>query len=196
MSRVESALPTVLAIGLKPILKPGEELKEVAEHLSVEEFLSPPWVLPDGHFTEIYAAYSINRAIDPRPIMAELYRVADNKCLLELTVPHGGADSAWEDPRFVRPWYPNSFIQFARPVCQDKNDYDWQAKVVYVRVPDGLLAQMPQEGHFLNTMVRRNVANELCGVLEAVKPARKHDDPMKIKLPKILVQPFSQRMEK
>lgn len=196
MSRIANALPTVLAIGRAPILKVGEEDKEVAEHMSVEKFLAPPWVLPEHHFKEIVVPYAINRVMDPRPIMAELYRVARKGALLEITVPHGGADSAWEDPRFMRPWFPNSFLQFARPVCADEVPYDWQPKAVYIRVPDGLLAQMPEDARFISTMLKRNVAAEICAVLECIKPARKHDDPSKIRLPKLLVQPFSKRVEK
>lgn len=194
--RVESNLSEILTVGPRPILKPNDPPQEVVETIDEESFLSPPWVLPDSHFKEIYAPYVLNRVLDPRPVLTELYRVARPGCLLELTMPHGGCDAAWEDPRFVRPWFPNSFVQFSRPLMRTAQEYDWQAKVVYVRVPDALLAQMPEESHFQGTMIQRNVGQEICCVLEAIKPARKADNPEKIRMPKILVQPWSARVAK
>jgi len=69
-----------------------------------------------------------------------------------------------------------------------KEAYDWQCKACYIRVPESLLAQMPEQAHLQTVMIQRNVAEEICVVMEAIKPGRKEDDPDKIRLPKMLVQ--------
>ena len=59
MAILTSTGPTILSIGPKPILKPGEEDKTLAEHLPIDKFLSPPWNLPEHHFKDIYTVEKI-----------------------------------------------------------------------------------------------------------------------------------------
>jgi hypothetical protein len=161
------------------------------------ELLQPPYNrLADYTYDEIYMPFVLCRTLTPYPIMQELWRVAKVDALLEVTVPCGSSDNAWENPTFLRPYYPQSFVWFSQPLLQDpalEYNADWQARMVYIRIPDGLLQQIPEDSRFTAAMTKRNVCLELCAVLQAIKPARKRNDADAIRLPKLQVQAMSQR---
>ena len=165
------------------------------EHLSVEKFLSPPYLLPTGHFKEVYAQSVLHFALDPVPLLTELYRVLRHEGLLEVTVPHGANDVAWESPLSKRPYYVGSFMQFSRPVMttEDALPFDFQPKLVIIRLPDPLYQMIPQEKQLESVMTQRNIAIEMTAVLQAQKPFRKPANPEKIRLPRLVIEPLSKR---
>ena len=188
----------ILSVG-DTLVNPNAPVDTDVDFISVKELLSPPYPrLTDYAYDEIYIPFILCRTDKPLPIMQELYRVAKAECLLEVTVPDGSSDTAWENPEYVRPYFANSFLFFSAPITDPKSDYtaDWQARAVYMRVPDGILQQVPDTHHFEITMTKRNVCVEICAVMQAHKPARKRGDKEGVRMPKMLVQPFSARVGK
>lgn len=185
----------ILSIGPKPVLKADDRKAEVAEHLEVEKFLAAEFPYPDNTFKEIYAQFVLQRVMDPRPIIAECYRVAQRNGLLEMTVPFGSHDMAWENPHNVRPYFPGTWMQFSRPV-QERDDfypYDFQPKLLIMRIPDGLYAMIPEEQRMQAVMSQRNIAVEMTVVMEAQKVPREAGNPDKIRMPRLLIEPLSGR---
>lgn len=186
----------ILSVGPKPVLRADDTKTEVAEHITVEKALSPPWLYPTHFFDELYVPYVLNRTMDCRPTMAELYRVAKRGALLEVTVPAGSSDDAWMNPDYMRPWFINTFLYFQRAMQPEDNpqEYDWLVRAVYIRINEGLFAQIPDKDQLQVAMTQRNVAQELCAVMEAIKPAGPAGDTKRLKLPRLTVQPMSARI--
>lgn len=144
----------------------------------------------DDSFTEIKGSHILEHLADPLKAMGELWRVATNGALLQLRLPHGASDDAWEDPTHVRAYFQQSFGYFSQPFYW-RADYgyrgDWQPQVVRLLVPRSWVDHQGQSIIF-DIQRQRNIVREMVVDLIAVKPAR---EPLKslIVLPKIEVHP-------
>lgn len=188
----------VLVVGPKPILRPNDKEETQAEYLEPEKLLEGSTGLLAPHtFTELYVPHVLQKAEDPRPAMEALWNVARHEGLLELTVPHGSCDQAIADPTYRRLWYPDSMNHF-QPAMLDSDEWkmDWQPRVVYIRIHKHLYDTLDETARFQMTMTHRNVALEICAVLQAVKPARSRTNKKGLKFPRIVVQPWEARTDK
>lgn len=134
-----------------------------------------PLPFDENSVDEILMSHVIEHISNTLPLMQELYRIAKPGTKLNILVPHGGSDDAWEDPTHVRPYFPGSFGYFSQPYYW-RADYgyrgDWQPEKVILRI-----GQKDCEGYSVQELWQRsrherNLVREMSVTLRAVKPAR------------------------
>lgn len=134
-----------------------------------------PLPFDENTVDELLMSHVIEHIANTLELMQELHRIAKPNAKLEILVPHGGSDDAWEDPTHVRPYFPGSFGYFSQPYYW-RADYgyrgDWQPEKVILRI-----GQKDCEGHSVQDLWQRsrrerNLVREMAVTLRAVKPAR------------------------
>ena len=131
--------------------------------------------LPDGSVDELLASHLLEHIRAPLPLMQELYRVSRHDALLQVRLPYGSSDDAWEDPTHVRPYFLGSFGYFGQP-------HYWRADLGYrgdfrVEGIDLIMANDSLRNASIAAIAeavrsQRNVVGEMVAKLRAVKPAR------------------------
>ena len=130
----------------------------------------------------IVASDVLQRLQDPLRFMEELWELASPSAYLAMTVPHGAAEVAWEDPRNLRPVFPGSFGVFSAPAHENKPELlysaDWRIESITFAVPEVIIAgrQLPEV--MADAMKYRNQIVRMTALMVAVKPAR----PQKLEL--------------
>lgn len=80
-----------------------------------------PWPWPDGCADEIRFIHSLEHmGADPKvflAIMAEVYRIAANRCAVQINVPHPRHDDYLGDPTHVRPITAQVLSLFDSRLC-------------------------------------------------------------------------------
>ena len=129
----------------------------------------------DNSFDEFLLSHVIEHIKNPLPLMQELWRVASPGAKLQMRVPHGASDDAWEDPTHVRPYFMGSFGYFSQPLYW-RADYgyrgDWQVQDITFVVKHNEFEGLDQAAIAAKMEGRRNVVQEMVAQLECVKPAR------------------------
>lgn len=128
--------------------------------------------LDDNAVDGIYMSHSLQRVLDVPSLMRELYRVARPDAKLFLRVPHGASSASFADPRSLRPWFEDSFEGLAAPASRRAGmDFDWQVEDRTLVVAPAMLALDQAEAESI-VRHQRNVVQEMCVTLRAVKPGR------------------------
>jgi SAM-dependent methyltransferase len=139
-----------------------------------------PLPLADDSADELLLSHVIEHIRDPLALMQELHRVARPGARMEIRVPHGASDDAYEDPTHVRQYFHHSFGYFSQPYYW-RADYgyrgDWQPKLLRLRVDPARFAGLPRSPQaWLQVIQReRNTVVEMVCELVAMKPARAAD---------------------
>jgi ubiquinone/menaquinone biosynthesis C-methylase UbiE len=110
----------------------------------------------------------------PLNLLEELHRIAKPGATIEIRVPHGASDDAFEDPTHVRQYFPNSFLYFSQPIYWRASYLycgDWKCKEVILTLAQNVAVASAQEV-FYATGRLRNVVREMVVTMEAVKPIR------------------------
>jgi SAM-dependent methyltransferase len=145
----------------------------------------------DDSVDEFIAVDLIEHIVHPLPLMAELWRCAKPDAILELALPYGTSDDAWEDPTHVRPYFVGSWRYFSAPIFY-RADYgyrgDWEVEQIILDVADS-----PATSDELAEMLLalRNVVLRQYVRLRAVKPART-PDAEKVTQPPVLFRKVAQ----
>lgn len=111
------------------------------------------------------------------PLMEELHRVAEPAALMDVSVPYGWTNAAFEDPTHVRSFLPYSCVLFGQPAYR-RADYgyrgDWQVLETAILVEKKFAKQLTDVGLDLDFAVKHmvNIALEMRVQLQAVKPIR------------------------
>lgn len=133
-----------------------------------------PLPLADDSIGEFLLSHVMEHIPNVLPMMQELHRVARDGARMEIRVPHGASDDAFEDPTHVRPLFPGSFGYFSQPYYW-RADYGYRGDWVTERVEltlgqryRGLTVEQAWECVYS----QRNVVDEMVAHLRAVKPAR------------------------
>ena len=134
---------------------------------------------------EIFASHLIEHIKNPLSLMEHLWWACKDGAKATFLCPYGSSDDADEDPTHVRRMFVNSWSYFAQPTYWRGNtDYrgDWRPLSIQLRIAmDTWMVSdsaFPQDhNRALNHLYRRvqqdrNVVQEMCAVLECVKPAR------------------------
>jgi ubiquinone/menaquinone biosynthesis C-methylase UbiE len=112
---------------------------------------------------------------DALGLMQELHRIAQPGAQLQVHVPFGASDDAWEDPTHVRPYFLRSFSYFAQPFYS-RADYgyrgDWQPERIHLKVMREGNEDLDPVAVMRRVTRERNVVAEMICVMSAVKPIR------------------------
>lgn len=154
------------------------------EGVTYADFDSVNWRYDITHEEDVceYAlvAHTIEHLQRPLVFMDGLYRLMQPGGVVEIRVPYGSSDDAFEDPTHVRQYFHGSWGYFSQP-------FYWRADYGYrgdFRVRDLYLLLNPRMGYnqatdseriIRNVANLRNVVSEMIVFLEAVKPARARD---------------------
>ena len=107
--------------------------------------------------------------------MQEISRIAKPDAQLQIRVPYGLSNTAWEDPTHVRPYFPNSFNYFQQPAYKT-NDYgyrgDWKVEETVLRIPQRKLDGMTRSEMIEAVDTQWNFVKEMVVILRNVKPIR------------------------
>lgn len=137
---------------------------------------------PDNHFEHMLMSHVLEHLKNPLAVMEELHRVAKNDATIEIHVPYGSSDNAFEDPTHVRNYFVGSWQYFSQGgYCRADYGYrgDWTIRNRVLVIPKRSPAHSMQDD--LPTALRlvhtgRNVVEEMSATLVAVKPIRKPHD--------------------
>jgi hypothetical protein len=125
------------------------------------------------------ASHVLEHVTHLMPLLEMLWEHANDGCELQIQVPHGASDDAWEDPTHVRPWFSHTPLYFQqaaywRASPPDGYAADWAyVNLTYVlhegRIPPGF-----KDFAAIDEAIARdrNVVREMQILLRAVKPAR------------------------
>lgn len=76
--------------------------------------------------SEMLLSHVLEHLDSPLDLLDRLYLVAEHGCRLEVRVPHGRSDEAWEDQTHKRAYFPGSFKYFAQSTYTF-GDYGYRA---------------------------------------------------------------------
>jgi SAM-dependent methyltransferase len=148
-------------------IRPGPGIDLV---MDIQDELLPA---PHNTYDFIKMHHVIEHLHDPLKAMENLWFVANDDCTLEILVPHGADDTAWEDQTHLRPYFPGSFAAFGQPYYW-KADYgyqgDWEVESIVLEVREVFKDHQDQLDVILERS--RNVARNMWVYLRAVKPSR------------------------
>ncbi len=138
----------------------------------------------DDSFSELYMSHVLEHLPHPLPIMEEFWRVAAPGAKLQIHVPYGSSDIAFEDPTHYRQYFMNSFMYFGQPAYA-RADYgyrgDWQETLRVLVLANELdrkaIAQLGPAGVSSLVKAERNIVEEFIVTLIAVKPIRPAGSP-------------------
>lgn len=137
-----------------------------------------PLPFADDSLDSFLMSHVLEHIQRPLPLMQELWRVAKSGAHLEIRVPYGSSDDAFEDPTHVRQYFEGSFGYFGQPFHW-RADYgyrgDWQVKRVRLKFRAADHAGLSAEQVFARIRTLRNQVSEMIVELEAIKPARATD---------------------
>jgi hypothetical protein len=117
--------------------------------------------------SHIVGVHFIEHLTDPLSFMTWAYRRTTKDATMQLILPYGSSDDAWEDPTHVRPYFIGSFGYFSQPFYS-RADYgyeaDWACDEIRLQVPKGTTGK--------DIMTKRNLVREMSVLLHKVYPAR------------------------
>lgn len=135
----------------------------------------------DDSVDEIFMSHTLEHISNALPLMEELHRVAKNGAIMEIRVPHGSSNDAWEDPTHVRVFYEGSFQYFSQPIYHFA-DYgyrgDWRTNKVILVSKRENFSKHDSPGVIMTK--DRNMICEMIANMTAIKPIRcagTHDNP-------------------
>jgi len=142
---------------------------------NLEQCAEDPLPLDDDSFDEFLLSHVIEHIHQPLPLMQDLWRIAKPGARLNIHVPHGANDDAWEDPTHVRPYFLSSFGYFSQPFYW-RADYgyrgDWQTEKVTFVLRRTSCEGLNASQIFEKINKERNLVLEMIASLIAIKPAR------------------------
>jgi SAM-dependent methyltransferase len=142
--------------------------------------LSPEIPFPaENDSVDDFRAYHVLEHLDNTlSFMQEMYRIAMPGARMEIRVPYGSSDDAWEDPTHKRPYFAQSFGYFGQPFYW-RADYgyrgDWDVSLLTLVMKDRLLVDLPFMAQWDRIQSGRNLVTEMRVNLVAVKPSRTPD---------------------
>lgn len=132
----------------------------------------------DNTFEEMQIIHTLEHLFSPLGVMEELYRIAKPDCKMEIHVPYGSSDGAFEDPQHIHYFFLKSFIYFAQPTYW-RASYGYMADWETTKRQLLLLREEFEEASLedIHNAVRlnRNIVIEYRIFLKAIKPARPQD---------------------
>lgn len=133
---------------------------------------------PDDSIHSFYASHFLEHITNTLPLMQELHRVAVPDATMDLRLPYGSSDDAWEDPTHKRPYFMQSFGYFSQ-LFYWRADYgyrgDWQVESMFLHMRNSDLKDAPRAQVFEAVYRQRNIVSEMRVLLKAVKPIREPD---------------------
>ncbi len=173
------ARPTILHLGCGNENIPGWVNIDVAGRLldarfDLDSCRAASLPLEADSVDGFYMSHVFEHVRDTLSLMQELHRVAKDGARMQVRLPHGASNDAWEDPTHARPYFESSFVYFSQP-AYSRADYgyhgDWQVDRITLVVDPETAGLDP--GQAMNRIQRqRNVVREMIVDLVAVKPAR------------------------
>lgn len=131
--------------------------------------------LADDSVDEFLLSHVIEHVRQPLPMLQELHRIAAPGARMEIRVPYGSSDDAFEDPTHVRQYFLDSFGYFGQPYYW-RADYgyrgDWRIDEIELVISDVSLERASSADIAAVVKTRRNVVTEMRATLTAVKPIR------------------------
>lgn len=129
----------------------------------------------DESIDEFMMSHVLEHIAKPLPLFQELYRIAKPNARMQIQMPYGSSDDAWEDPTHVRAYFIGSFGYFTQPYYW-RADYgytaDWQPQKIILFVRKNHHGNRTQQELHNYVMTTRNVVVEMHVELFSVKPAR------------------------
>lgn len=148
---------------------PGVDITTDLDSLAVNRL-----PLGDDTVSEILASHLLEHLRNPLPFMQELHRVAKPGASMQIRVPYGSSDCAFEDPTHHRQYFLQSFMYFSQPAyCRADYGYrgDWHTQLIRLFV-GGQHASRPAATVMGEIQLLRNTVIEMQAFLVAVKPIR------------------------
>jgi len=137
---------------------------------------------PGDRFEHMLMSHVLEHLSNPLAVMQELHRVMKPGGTIEIHVPYGSSDNAFEDPTHKRNYFLGSWQYFSQAAYQ-RADYgyrgDWRITNRTLRIAKHSPAYHMQEdlpNALRLAMTGRNVVDEMSALLTAVKPIRKPKD--------------------
>ena len=141
----------------------------------LEKVKQNPIALPDACVDYFHLSHVLEHIKNTLELMEELWRLATPDAVVEINVPFGSSDDAWEDPTHVRPYFLDSFGYFSQTYYW-RADYgyrgDWQPQKIVLRVNPERCAGLNHAGIMAKISSERNVVYEMTCFMRAIKPIR------------------------
>lgn len=141
----------------------------------LEKVKTNPIDLPESSVDYFHLSHVLEHIKDTLGLMEELWRLARPDAAIEINVPFGSSDDAWEDPTHVRPYFLDSFGYFSQTYYW-RADYgyrgDWQPKKIVLRVNPERCKGLNNAGILDKISKERNMVYEMTCFMAAVKPIR------------------------
>jgi SAM-dependent methyltransferase len=136
---------------------------------------TPTLPFEDNTIDEIRMSHVLEHINNTLGLMQELWRVAKPSTMLTVYCPYGSSDDADEDPTHVRRYFLQSFGYFSQPYYW-RADYgyrgDWQPIEIKLLIDRWAFGQLTKEDMLYKVKHDRNVVQEMCATLTAIKPMR------------------------
>jgi SAM-dependent methyltransferase len=113
----------------------------ITHYVDLEKVGKKPLSFESDSVDVLYASHVLEHITNLLPLMEELYRIAKEGAVFIITVPHGSADSAYEDPTHVRHFFDKSPFYFGQSYYQgNKYNYtaDWKCEKIVNVLNDNL----------------------------------------------------------
>ncbi len=133
-----------------------------------------PLPLADDSADELLLSHVLEHIRIVLPMMQELHRIAVNGAVMQVRVPYGSSDDAFEDPTHVRQLFCGSFGYFSQPYYW-RADYGYRGDWITEKIELHVAAQHRHlDNDALWELIQgdRNVVVEMVATLRAVKPIR------------------------
>jgi SAM-dependent methyltransferase len=131
--------------------------------------------LPDESVDYFLLSHVLEHIKDSLGLMQELWRLAVPGATMEIRVPHGASNDAWEDPTHVRAYFPGSFGYFSQPFYW-RADYgyraDWEPENLRLLVDGARCNGLSRQEILAKADCERNLVREMVCEMRVVKPIR------------------------
>lgn len=140
----------------------------------LESLGQSPLPLADNSADEYLLSHVLEHIRNVLPMMQELHRIARPHALMQIRVPYGSSDDAFEDPTHVRQLFCGSFGYFSQPHYW-RADYGYRGDWVTEKIELSISQKFRHldDAALWDCIQRdRNVVTEMVATLRAVKPIR------------------------
>lgn len=163
---------TNIDITCPPVIKEGQQFHQM--DLDTDK-MPREW---HDKVSFIFMSHTLEHLRNPLFVMEELWKVAAPNCELQIKVPYGSSDNAWEDPTHVRPYFIGSFLYFSQ-LYYGRADYgyrgDWDIDTIHLEVYENKCVSREGQDVLDEIEIKRNLVKEMTVALKPIKPMRKFE---------------------
>lgn len=157
---------------MQPVVKEGQQFHLM--NLDTDQ-MPEAW---HGKAEFIFMSHILEHLKNPLFVMEELWKIAAPNCELQIKVPYGSSDNAWEDPTHVRPYFIGSFLYFSQ-LYYGRADYgyrgDWNIDTIHLDVFEDRCINKEGQAVLDEVKMKRNMVKEMIVTMQPVKPIRKFE---------------------